>query len=328
MTTKNVNLILPGLFGAFQESELCDVPQSALLQMLIGKANHITSMDFSALITPDQYLEGFALAFYESDNTNPAIVTVYAEPLNLEIKSDHITAYPVTFMSDEADKVINIVEQFNKYFDIDGLKLCYQTNGRLICTSSLHKFPLVKPVYSIIDRDIKHFMPSGPDAKVWLRLFNEVQMFFHEYIPADERIFKAGLLNGLWFWGGASGNEISDKKIEGAIIGESDWLKGYCSHHSVSHCEIKDIAASNEVNFSVLDERLLSSSSYGDFELWSKQINTIDNEIVQPLVDLLKANKINAINIIESDKSIYQYKKNHSLRFFRRPKTLTELCIK
>jgi len=328
VTTKNVNLILPGLFGAFQESELCDEPQSALLQKILGKANHIAAIDSPSLISLDKYLEDFALAFYQSGNSDPETVTVYAEPLNLEIKSDHITAYPVTLETDELEKLGKIVDQFNNYFAIDGLTLSYQTNGRLICTSALHEFPEIQPVYSIYDRDIKHFMPGGPDAKVWLRLFNEVQMFFHEYIPVDERRFKSGLLNGFWFWGMGKGQVNSDNKIEGVVVGETDWLNGYCHYHSVSQCEIKDIATYNEATFNIIDERLLDSASCGDFELWSKYLYEIDTEIVKPLIALMNTNKIDKINIIESDKSIYQYKKNHRLRFFRQVKPLSELCVK
>jgi len=319
---------LPGLFGAFQESELCDDPQSALLQKILGKANHIAAIDSPLLISPDKYLEDFALAFYQSGNSDPETVTVYAEPLNLEIKSDHITAYPVTLEADELDKIIKIADQFNNYFSIDGLQLSYQPNGRLICKSTQHELPEIQPVYSIYDRDIKHFMPSGPDAKVWLRLFNEVQMFFHEYIPLDERRFKAGLLNGFWFWGKGKGQVGSDRKIEGVIIGETDWLSGYCNYHSVSQCEINDITTSNETAFSIIDERLLASASCGDFELWVKHLSAIDTEIVKPLAALIHSKKIDSINIIETDKSIYQYKKNHRLRFFRLVKTLEELCVK
>jgi len=321
---------MPGLFGAFQKSELCDLPQPTLLQKIIAKANHIEDIQSDSIINPDQYLTDYALAFYESNIADPQIATVYAEPLNLEIKSDHITAYPVALESEDLDRINNIVDQFNKYFSIDGLLLSYQANGRLICKSSLHELPQLQPVYSIYDRDIKHFLPNGPDAKFWLRIFNEMQMFFHEYIPVEERRFSGCLLNGFWFWGGGKGKvEISSgRKIEGVVIGESGWLRGYCNYHSITQCGISDISTTDESIFTIFDERLLYPSSCGDFELWSKHLKEIDTEIVEPLVDLLNANKIKNINIVESDKSIYQYKKNHRLRFFKRAKTFAELCLK
>jgi len=74
------------------------------------------------------------------------------------------------------------------------------------------------PAYSVYGRDIKHFLPQGDEAKFWLRVFNEVQMFLHEYIDEEDRVFNNQLLNGFWFWG--EGNKANTKAYQGCFVGD------------------------------------------------------------------------------------------------------------
>lgn len=328
MNLKSVNLVLPGLFKSFQESEIDagHFTQPNLIQKFISQSNRLSVKNKQTKQFSVHYLESYPLAFYESTGgVKSENAVLYAEPISIEVKSDHIVAFPVSIDTIDRDKVENIIKHFNQHFAPDGLFLKYLPSGRFACYSSNNVIPEMSAVYSIYGRDIKHFLPQGEDARFWLRVFNEVQMFFHEYINEEDRIFNNQLLNGFWFWG--AGNNIDNEVVNTSFIGAPGWLKGFCKFNNFNYCELSDIKKSNNQDFYIIDESLLLSSSCGNLKTWLEELKKIESELLLPLHKLLKAGVINEINIHESPESSYQLKNMHKYRFYRKNISLNDICV-
>lgn len=272
------------------------------------------------------YYKNSPLAFYESSELlSDDSIMFYAEPISIEVKSDHIVAFSVSIDSTEHHKLDNIINKFNQHFFPDGLTLKYLPSGSIVCQSKDHNVPKMTPVYSVYGRDIKHFLPQGDEAKFWLRVFNEVQMFLHEYIDEEDRIFNNQLLNGFWFWG--EGNKANTKAYQGCFVGDANWLDGFCSHNNTKRYEISDIENSNECNINIINESLLLASSSGNVSLWLDGLKQIESEILTPLYKLLKKGVIKEINIQDTSESYYQLKDVHRYRFFRKNISLNKICV-
>lgn len=332
MNSKSVNLIVPGLFNGFQESEvnIDTASHSSLIQKLVSKADSRECSEaeyFSA-----DYLQHYPLAYYEymaEVDDAPAQTVLYATPVSLDLKSDHIVAMPLSIDPDQQHKLSPIVEKFNQHFEEDGLSLRLLPSGKLLCISTRHAAAKMAPVHAVYGRDIKHFLPAGENARFWLRIFNETQMLLHEYFDKSDRAFNQKELNSFWFWGAA---QLTQQQIpDAAFIGKPDWLAAYCKFNAFDHYELSELAKLSEADnkpLYIIDESLLPASSSGDFEAWLKALSDLESNLLQTLFQLLKRGQLQQINIHSSATECFQFKYLHRLRFYRKNKTISELCVK
>lgn len=328
MKHKSINLVLPGLFNSFQKSELdaANFSEPSLIQSFISKSNYISDESNLNMGLSVDYVATYPLAYYEnSEDIHTDHTMFYADPISIEVKSDHIVAYPVSIDRVDRLKLEIIIDRFNQHFLPDGLSLKCLSSGRIVCLSTVKKAPEMIPAYSMYGRDVKHFLPQGDDAKFWLRVFNEVQMFLHEYIEEAGRVFDNQLLNGFWFWG--NGKEFNSEFNDDAFISESQWLKGFCALNKFKQYAIPDIVNCEEERFHIVDESLLLASSCGDVELWKEGLKKVESEILRPLYSLLKRGEIKEINIQDSSRSFYQLKNIHRYRVFRKNIPLSQVCV-
>jgi len=326
---KSVHLLLPGLFSGFQQSEVetSDLQSSFLLQKLVSKADRrqLNEADkFSA-----DYLRQYPLAYYQYLTADaeavPVKAVLYATPVNLELKSDHIVARPLAIDDSQQHRLASIIDRFNQHFKDDGLLLRLLPSGQLLCLSSRYDSAQMTPVYAVYGRDIKHFLPEGETAKFWLRIFNETQMLLHEYFEHDQRTFDKQELNSFWFWGAPLNQGIG--LVDAAFIGKPDWLKGCCEHHGLKQLALHELAESDQQTIYIIDEALLLAASSGDFAGWLKALSRLEADLIAPLFELLKRGTIQQISL-PSASVCYQFKNSHRLRFYRKNKSITELCVK
>jgi len=326
---KSVNLLVPGLFNAFQSSELNNrlINSSFLLQRIISKADKQALN--SAGLSLD-YLCNIPVAsheYFSADTDTPSKGNVlYADPVHLELKSDHIVARPISIQPEDTDKITHIIAVFNEYFYEDKLKLEISESGKIFCLTEKNIIPMMVPSKDVYGRDIKHFLPEGEGAKYWLKVFNETQMLLHERLTFDQRLVNGNELNSFWFWG-ANHNDKEFIKVN-ACVGEADWIKGFCNHHDKKHVSIENVKYSEHENIYLIDESLLESSSVGDFNAWLVALAEFEKNTLQSLVKLLNAGDIDFLIFHETTGSCFKYNKMHKYRFLRKRVHLKDICVK
>ncbi|HZV97682.1 MAG TPA: hypothetical protein VFF74_01705 [Methylophilaceae bacterium] len=128
---------------------------------------------------------------------------LHAHPVSLLLQRDYFAlAHPVPLdlHTNEAEA---LRQALNQHFEADGLQFVLSPAGRWYVR--LDKAPQVQTAWpaKAIGRDIRPFMPQGPEAGRWLQLVNEIQMLLHEH-PVNQAREAAGELpvNSIWFAGG------------------------------------------------------------------------------------------------------------------------------
>ena len=328
MQGKSVNLLIPGLLKSFQSGEIdtsLDV-DCFLIQKLIARSDILVpdtqgiSVDYQSIL-PVAYFE-----YYGSDFvTSPSKNTLYADPVHLELKSDHILARPIITQPDDSEKLSKIVTIFNEHFSEEGLLLELTEYGRVFCQSKNFNLANMTPTSQILGRDIKHFLPKGENSSDWIRVFNETQMLLHEKLSYEERLIGGLELNSFWFWGGGLLDQNANKDIN--YLGTARWLKGFCKHNQSSFCSLDRITDSSANTFYLIEEKLIGASSTGDYKEWLDVLKELENEILLPLYEILLSGEIEHLIIHESSTTAYKFTKNHRYRIFRKPVSLEKICV-
>lgn len=99
------------------------------------------------------------------------------------------------------DEAESIAASFNDAFGSDGWQL-YARDGALVLVSEQALPASLVPLTELSGHYLDDFLPSGPDAREWRALLNELQMMLFEH-PVNEARQRNGIapVNGLWFWG-------------------------------------------------------------------------------------------------------------------------------
>lgn len=327
MAVKTVNLIVPGLFHAFTPSETEHHPVSDryLIQKLVSKANMVNSSSFAF---PPGYLQHLPVAHYDflasTGKSKKLDFLIYADPVYFELKSDHILARPVLIDTHNLTKLRHIINILNEYFEDREIFFEVLESGRVVCHFNQHSNVSFTSLYNVLGRDIKHFLPVGPDERFWKSIFNEIQMVLHEKLDDDEKIINQQMINGFWLWGTQSEYTLSSSDI--VIAGKPSWLSGLCLQHGLQHQQIEDISALTAEECYLIDEDLLTSSSSGDFSSWLIALAEFESSVLSPLYHLLLSGKIDQLVIPMTAESMLKIKRSHHFRFYRKLVTIKTLC--
>lgn len=321
MPVKTVNLIAPGLFNSFHQSEIDrPVTGTRLLQKLIARSKHLRSLDANPIY---RYHSELPLALYESINEqvepDQEYSVIYLQPLHLELKSDHIVARSVDTVNSDYSAIINLL---NNYYQTENLKFLQLKTGNIVCFFNHHKSVQFTPVSNILGRDIKHFLPDGKDSAYWISLFNELQMLLHE--NANQINQEQSGLNGFWLWGVSTVE--TNISFSGEYMGEVEWLNGFCKKNSLNKIDIKQLNVSDAETVTIIEEGFLPFSSSGDFSGWLKQFDEFNNNLLTSLYRALSTKKVQRIMIYDSENSAYEIKRSDRFRLFRKTPSINKIC--
>jgi len=316
-----VNLISPGLFRAFHQSEITsDNIEGRLLQKLLARSSYLDQISINSFY---DYLKKLPLARYECTASgleiNDHLSVIYAQPLHLELKTDHIVARLLEISGAELTRLVQLLNDFYKHAGIEFIQLA---SGKICCVFSDNKKVYFTPSTDVLGRDIKHFLPRGDDARYWVSLFNEIQMLLHE----NSTELQGGLasLNALWFWGSIQYAENSD--LPEYIAGSSEWIKGMCMLDDISIVDIKELGTIETDSVTVFDEGFLTAAATGDFNKWINQLDHFEKHVLGPLHKQLMNKVVDRILLYDSPASAYELKRSDRFRFFRKTPSFKKIC--
>lgn len=333
--TRRVEVVAPGLAGAFSESEYEDATWSKLdfkIQSLLARADKIAVNDtfsFKSGFGQDHlFLLPVAMNEYRFFN-NAGVgdkFCLYADPVYLELRTDHAVLYNDSHLHIDNDEWQQLADRFNQYFIDFGLYL-EQVGKRWYLRSTEKPANTMFPTGSVLGRNVKHFMPAGNNSAFWLQALNETQMLFHSS-PVNQARLEAGkpTITGLWFWGGGTGKLSRPENM--VFFANRSWVRGLCQSHHIGCFALQDlssIAKIEDERMLVYDDRLLEPASTGDLFLWQKKLAEFENIVIKPLLALLKNGHIDEI-VFLTEHAAYLYKHRHKYRIFRRKKSMKEIC--
>jgi len=126
-----------------------------------------------------------------------------ADPVHLRADRDALVLIQLGDVALAAEESGQLVEALNRHFNADGLRFAAPFPCRWYVSVTRVPELETQPLQSASGRNIDRLLPSGRDALIWHRYFNEIQMLLHTH-PVNAARAEAGQLpvNSVWFWGG------------------------------------------------------------------------------------------------------------------------------
>jgi hypothetical protein len=153
--------------------------------------------------------------------------------------------------------------------------------------------------------DVQAHLPTGSDAGVWHRTFNEVQMLLHGH-PVNEARESRGApaVNSVWFWGGGTRPRVagrvfshvcSNEALASALAAASDTPASGLPGGAAAWLRAVDRAHARPL--AVLDT-LATSTAYQDAARWRAGLLALEERWFAPLAEALKSGAISELALI------------------------------
>lgn len=225
-----------------------------------------------------------------------------ADPAHLQLQRDRMVLAAADNLDISADEAAQLTAALNRHFAQDGLTFLPTRPGRWHLRLARPARLQTRPLEAVIGRNIRDFLPGGPDGKRWRALLNEIQMLLHNH-PVNEKREQRGALpvNSVWPWGGG----VLPKNVAApyAKIWADDALaRGLAAAAGVSHAGTPAVAAewlrraSPGAHLIVLDT-LRSAVCSGDPLRWRESLLRLESDWFGPLRQALSRGRLAGLSL-------------------------------
>ena len=144
-----------------------------------------------------------AFSWLGDGGARDAAYRLRADPVHLRADRDALVLVNTRDVALATEEAGLLVEALNTQFEADGLRFVAPVPTRWYVSAARAPELRTQPLEFAAGRSIDPLLPSGPDALLWHRYFNEIQMLLHAH-PINTAREEAGRLpvNSVWFWGG------------------------------------------------------------------------------------------------------------------------------
>lgn len=238
--------------------------------------------------------------------------------VSLDREMAYLTATDELSLSEvEAQQLIG---SLNQHFD-DQLQIHYHNPHQWLATLALSVSTCTPS--EAMQQDISRMMPVGEEASRWRSLSNEMQMLLHNH-PVNELRQKQGKLpiNSVWLWGsGELSVHIPDIDIvfaNDAFVIQAAKANQLEIESSLSQLNEKNLGERNSL---LVLTGQLSAIRRKDVYAWLADLQSLENNILTPLMGLLKHGKLQQLVI---DTNGYRFKLTKKLmgKWWRRNTSL------
>jgi len=209
----SLDLLVPGLLGSLPVSASDRFPKLPSLERAFARGNRheVPGSDLEATLMslfdyqPDpgcDYPHG-ALSRIGDGLDRDDRCWFLAEPVLLRPDKDRLLLFDSRELSFSIDEARVLAQLCTEHFRDEGLKLEVAAAHRWYL--SLNHTPYLKTsnLGDVFGRNMDLFLPSGPDARRWRSLTNEIQMLWHDSQVNRMREEEGKLpINGIWLSGG------------------------------------------------------------------------------------------------------------------------------
>jgi hypothetical protein len=225
-----------------------------------------------------------------------------ADPVHLQLQRDRMVLVDAGNLDISADEAASLTSALNLHFAQDGLIFLPTRPDRWHLRLAQPARLETHPLDAVIGRNIRSFLPGGPDGKRWHTLLNEIQMLLHSH-PVNEKREQRGELtvNSIWPWGGGVLPENMTAPYA-QVWANDDLARGLAVAAGVPRAETPTSAAewlsqaAPGVNLIVLDA-LRSAALSGDFLRWRENLLRLENDWFAPLRQALSSGRLSGLSL-------------------------------
>lgn len=328
-----LTLYLPGLFS-MQENGHAGAGRLRALETLLSRAEPADRG------SPPGYEEGlfalFDLVRQENADLPVAAVTrmfdmgvidsdcwLRADPVHLSFDRDRLILADAQKLEITPEQAGRLVAEIMEVFSADGWLLKAPHPARWYLKPTRAPQLITSPLSQVVARDIRGFLPRGPDEKPWQTIMNEIQILLHGSTVNVEREKEGKLpVNSLWFWGsgrlpritpvswtGVWSNEpvslslakLSGTPAAGLPENYADWRRRV--EAAGEHLVVLDAAH--------------DATLYADASRWQKALEKIEADWMEPLLHDLKAGTLDRVTVITDDGKSFTLSSSQARRWWR-----------
>jgi hypothetical protein len=112
-----------------------------------------------------------------------------------------------------------------------------------------------KPLEEALGMDLAEALPGDPQARLWRRLLNEIQVALH-HCPVNIRRRNSGKqeINSVWFWGGGFIPQAARHELFGTVYSDSPVTRGLAI---INDCRLKSQGNAKQDEFGLDGESIL-----------------------------------------------------------------------
>ncbi|MCE5181571.1 MAG: phosphoglycerate mutase [Betaproteobacteria bacterium] len=311
------HLLIPGLSSSFFPAtpDSLQVLQLPALNALLvrGKQDSCTSGDWMGWLCREFGLEKqhdwpIAALTLLAENDNPASgFWLLADPVHLQLQRDRMVLMDADGLGITNDEAAELIATLNSHFASDDLIFSFVRPDRWhIRLLSLPRIETC-PLEAVIGKNIREFLPNGPDGKFWHRTLNEIQMLLHDHPVNVAREQRGDLpINSIWPWGGGV---LPDKTTPPytKVWAEDTLAIGLAISSGTPHAKQPEIAAEWLQHAAVPGQHLIFLNSlrnaalHGDVHRWRENLLKLETEWFAPLYHALSRGRLTRLSLTISE---------------------------
>ncbi|HUW49957.1 MAG TPA: phosphoglycerate mutase [Sulfuricella sp.] len=225
-----------------------------------------------------------------------------ADPVHLQLQRDRMVLMDADGLGISSGEAAELAAALNSHFADDGLTFFPSRPGRWHIRLASPALIETYPLEAVSGRNIREFLPGGPDGKFWRRTLNEIQMLLHDH-PVNAAREQRGVLpvNSIWPWGGGM---LPDKTTSPYVkVWAEDALSiGLSAASGTPHAKPTETAAewlqqaAPGQHLIILDS-LRNAALYGDFPRWRENMLMLETGWFNPLRQALSRGRLTRLSL-------------------------------
>ncbi|WP_374347629.1 hypothetical protein [Chitinimonas sp.] len=220
------------------------------------------------------------------------------DPVHLRVDRDRAVLFDAGMLRLRLDEAQGMVARLNQQFASDGLQFVAPVADRWYVQFSQPLALHTSPLHRAFGQDVRDHLPKGPDALLWHKLHNEMQMLLYTD-PVNEARELAGALtaNSLWLWG--EGTPLGRLAAPWPQIWADEVLPASLARAAGQHCAPLPAAFAAEMaQGMVWQDALAASARYGDIDAWRAGLQRLERDWFAPLWQAWRSGQLPALTVI------------------------------
>jgi hypothetical protein len=226
-----------------------------------------------------------------------------AEPVHIQLQRDRLVLIDAQHLALSAEEAASLTASLNQHFADDGLFLTATRPGSWHLR--LAKPPEIdtRPLAEVVGRDIRHFLPGGPEGQRWHGILNEIQMLLYTHQVNQAREQRGALtVNSVWPWGGgtlpaSAASAYSHVWSNEPLTAGLARLAGIPAKAAPASADqwLKEAEPGNHL---IVLDALRSAALSGDYPRWCEALNGLESGWFRLLLQALAAGPLGRLELL------------------------------
>ncbi|CAH1195997.1 Regulatory protein, RpfE type [Candidatus Nitrotoga sp. BS] len=223
-----------------------------------------------------------------------------ADPVHLQLQRTQLFLHPDVPLN--ADEAAQLCSSLNTHFADEGLRFFSPHPQRWYLQMESSSGIVTRPLSQVAGRNVQTYLPKGPSALRWHKVFNEIQMLFFEHAVNQAREARGEFpINSIWLWGGGQAVEHLVRPYT-KVCGDSFLAGAFAQAAGISYEILPDdltlCADDNEDDVLIVWEGLRRSFQQGDLQGWRDSVQCLEQSYLTSLWKALRNGRIKQLSLI------------------------------